>query len=175
MNQLAIVLLISFSGKALLAQDVYPDLNKSLETVIRSFPAALADVKGELIQSRGQTSEYRSKLTITGASAATITEQQMIGRKILSWKTVLYSGTDIEDIKIKYSEVFKQLNNSIIKSGSDKPFILSGKFREPFLAKTAVSHFALLPSTGELKDIKVDLILDRNGKMFLVYLNVYSN
>jgi hypothetical protein len=168
MIRLAILLLISFSTKALHAQSSDAEINHSLETVIQHFPSGLSGIKGQPIITRGLTAEYHSTINISGASPAIISEQQFPGRKLVSWKSILFSGINPEEVKIKYREVFNLLNNSIIKSGSEKPFILSGKFREPFITKTASSHFSLLPATGELKDVRVDLVIEKVAKGYVL-------
>ena len=175
MKQLAILLLITTLVKSLPAQQ--PDssqINKSLEVVIRHLPSGLLEFKGDLLNRRGQTSRFNSKLTIPGTTETIITEQAAFGRKDVSWRTVVFKTTNSTEASAIYTEIFNQVNNAIIRSISDKPYILTGKYKAPSGNKTTISRFQLLPSTGEMKDVKVDLILDETNGDFTLSLNVHD-
>jgi hypothetical protein len=174
MKQLFILLLIVSYLKPLRAQQ--PDssqINKSLEVVIQHLPSGLADFKGDLVNRRAQTSRFDSKLVIPGTSETIITEQAAFGRKHVSWRTVIFKGTNAAEAAATYTDIFNQINNAIIRSISDKPYILTGKYKMPSGNKTTASRFQLLPSTGEMKDVKVDLILEETNGDFTVSLNVH--
>src|SRR5687768_18192324 len=90
MKQLAILLLIISAAKSLRGQQLdSSQINKSLEVVISHLPSGLSEYKGDLINKRGQTSRFNSKLTIPGTLETIITEQASFGRRQVSWRTVV--------------------------------------------------------------------------------------
>jgi hypothetical protein len=174
MKQLVILLLIIYSAKPLPAQQ--PDsgqINKSLEVVIQHLPTGLAEFKGDLLNRRGQTSRFNSKLSIPGTAETIITEQAAFGRKQVGWRTIVFKTVNVADAVAKYTETFNQINNAIIRSLSDKPYILTGKHKTPAGNRNTTSRFQLLPSTGEMKDVKVDLVLDETNGEYTVSLHVH--
>jgi hypothetical protein len=175
MKQLAILLMILFSVKSLPAQQPDADeINKSLEVVIRNLPAGLTEIKGELINKRGQTSRYHSKVTLPGASETFITEQAAFGRKAISWRSVIFSSADADEAGKRYEALFNRLNNSIIRSAADKPFIISGKYKSPSNRQSTVSRFQLLPSTGDMRHVNIDLILEEVNGQYTLSVHVHQ-
>ena len=175
MKQLAILLMIIIGVKSLPAQQPEPDeINKSLEVVIRNLPSGLPDIKGDLINKRGQTSRFHSKLTLPGASETYITEQVAFGRKAISWKCTLYYSKNLIEVENRYEGLFNRLNNSIIRSSSDKPFILSGKYKSPSHRQNTVTRFKLLPSTGDMKDVQIDIILEEENYQDILSVHVHQ-
>ena len=175
MKQLALLLMIIVTGKSLPAQHADPDdINKSLEVVIRNLPAGLPDIKGDLINKRGQTARYHSKVILTGASETYITEQATFGRKAIGWKSVVFVSTDPAEAIKRYEALFNRLNNSIIRSAADKPFIVSGKYKVPSSRQTTMSRFQLLPSTGEMKHVNIDLVLEEVNGQHQLSLHVHQ-
>ena len=175
MKQLAILLMIIITGNSLPAQHTDPDeINKSLEVVVRNLPAGLPDIKGELINKRGQTARYHSKVILPGASETYITEQATFGRKAIGWKSVLFVSRDAVEAAEKYEALFNRLNNSIIRSAADKPFIVTGKYKAPSSRQSTMSRFQLLPSTGEMKHVNIDLVLEEGNGQYHLSLHVHQ-
>ena len=175
MKQLALLIMIIIAGKSLPAQHTDPDdINNSLEVVIRNLPAGLPDVKGELINKRGQTARYHSKVMLPGASETFITEQATFGRKVIGWKSVILVSRDAVEAVKRYEALFNRLNNSIIRSAADKPFIVSGKYKAPSSRQTTMSRFQLLPSTGEMKHVNIDLLLEELNGQYHLSLHVHQ-
>ena len=175
MKQLAILLMITLTAKSLPAQQPDADeINKSLEVVIRDLPAGLPEIKGDLINKRGQTSRYHSKVTLPGASETVITEQPGFGKKTISWRSIVFSSGDPGEAAKKYEALFNRLNNSIVRSAADKPFIVTGKYRSPSIRHTAVSRFQLLPSTGDMKHVTIDLVLEEQHGLYVLSVHVHQ-
>ena len=175
MKQLGILLMIALTVKSLPAQQPDADeINKSLEVVIRNLPAGLPDIKGELINKRGQTSRYHSKVTLPGALETFITEQPTFGRKAISWRSIIFTGSDADDAAKKYEALFNRLNNTIIRSHADKPFIVSGKYKSPSNRQSTISRFQLLPSTGDMKHVNIDVALEELNGQYTLSINVHQ-
>ena len=175
MKQLAILLMITLAINSLHAQDPDADeINKSLEAVIRNLPAGLPEIKGELINKRGQTSRYQSKITLPGASETFITELAGFGRKTISWRSVVFSSSNPNEAAKRYEALFNRLNNSIIRSAADKPFIVSGKYKSPSTRQSTVSRFQLLPSTGDMKQVNIDLMLEEQQGQYTLSVHVHQ-
>ena len=175
MKPLALLVMIILAGKSLPAQYTDADeINKSLEVVVRNLPAGLPDIKGDLINKRGQTARYHSKVILPGASETYITEQATFGRKAIGWRSVLFVTRDAVEAAEKYKALFNRLNNSIIRSATDKPFIVTGKYKAPLSRQSTMSRFQLLPSTGEMKQVNIDLVLEALNGQYQLSLHVHQ-
>ena len=77
--------------------------------------------------------------------------------------------------RAKYKEIYDQIENTIIKVEGQKPFILSAQYRTPTELHNFNSlTFELLPVTEEMKNLKIDLSLEKEGNIWKVKLNVYE-
>jgi hypothetical protein len=155
----------------LTAQGVFSNKTQVvLEKVIQDYPNHFYNIKGELISNVRQTMRYRSTLQLPGASSSTITLNTVAGS---GWScTVLESGS-FETAKNRYAEIYSQLSNSIITSGNQKTFILSGQYEMPAEdRKSTLIVFSLLPGVGDMKNLKVDLSLREEEKVWKIILSV---
>ena len=171
MKHLAILLLSTFTGQMLHAQPVASlSINKSLEIVIRSISGEGADMKGAEISRDGQTTRFQSNLLLPGLPSGIIEERRQ-GSSTISWKTVLHSSNSRTEAFNKYRDLFNSLNNSIIKSASEKPFIVSGRYKQPSDDNT-IMDFELLPAAEELKELKLQLIIEKSDDDYIIFLQV---
>jgi hypothetical protein len=77
--------------------------------------------------------------------------------------------------RAKFKEVYDQIENTIIKVEGQKPFILNAQYRTPTeLHNMNAITFELLPLTDEMKNLKVDLSLEKESNIWKVKLNVYE-
>ncbi len=158
----------------LFAQGVFSNKTQIiLEKVIQDYPNHFYNIKGELIGRVMQTARYRSTLQLPGSSSSTITLNTSSGFAGSGWAcTVLETGS-FETAKGRYAEIYGQLSNSIITSGNQKTFILSGQYEAPVEdRKVTRVVFSLLPGVGDMKNLKVDLSLQEEEKVWKIILNV---
>lgn len=144
-----------------------------LEKVIQDYPNHFYNIKGELIGQVRQTALYRSTLQLPGASSSTITLNTSSELAGSGWVCTVLETENFETAKSRYAEIYGQLSNSIIKSGNQKIFILSGQYETP--AEDRKSNrivFSLLPGVGDMKNLKVDLSLQEEEKVWKIILSV---
>ena len=145
----------------------------TIETVIQDVSTGYANIKGDLISKTGTQSEYKSKVQLPGALSSIVIQNKWIGKDVLSWRAILYSGNNFAEASEKFRETFKDLNNTIVKSGSEKPYILSGNFEEPALSQSTNLILMLLPAKGDLQNVRVELSL-QNKQGWIVMLRVFD-
>ena len=148
----------------------------TLQKVINDYPNHFRNIKGEILVENPQTTDYTSKVQIPGSVNTVITKYSSEdSTEIYSWKCVLLESEDFETVLKKYKEVYNQLKNSIIKLDGNKPFILNGTYVDPTEEKRyTASPFSLVPASGELKKIKVELTMEYLVTEWKVSLLVYD-
>ena len=144
-----------------------------LEQVIQDYPNHFYNIKGEMISEAMQTARYRSTLQIPGSSSSTITLNTSAGFVGSGWACTVLETESFETAKNRYAEIYAQLSNSIITSSNQKTFILSGQYEAPAEDRKS-SHvvFSLLPGVGGMKNLKVDLSLQQEDKVWKIVLDV---
>ena len=144
------------------AQGVFTNnTTATVETVIQDLRNGYVNIKGELISKTGTQSEYKSKVQLPGALSSIIIQNKWIGKDVYSWRAILYNGNNFNAAADKFKETFNEINNSVIKSGSDKPYIISGHFEEPSQSESTNLFLVLLPATGDLQNLRIELTLQK--------------
>ena len=148
----------------------------TLQKVINDYPNQFKNIKGEIIVENPQTTDYSSKVQIPGSVNTVITKYSSEdSTEIYSWKCVLLESEDFEIVSKKYKEIYNQVKNSIIKLDGNKPFILNGTYVDPTEEKRyTASPFSLVPASGDLKKLKVELTLEYLVTEWKVSLLVYD-
>jgi len=154
------LVLVPIAG-ALSAQGVFSNKTHTvLEKVIQDYPNHFYNIKGELIGQAPQTSRYRSTLEIPGSSSSTIVLSTANHPEAAGWTCTVQESRDFEALKTRFQELYNQLSNSIITSGDQKTYILSGQYEAPSEDKKSTRIvLSLLPGVGDMKKLKVDLCL----------------
>jgi hypothetical protein len=142
-----------------------------LEKVIQDYPNHFYNIKGELISQALQTSRYRSTLQLPGAESTVITVSS--GSRGSDWSCVVLDTKSFTEARDRFAAIYGQLSNSIITAGGQKTFILSGQYETPAEDKKSTSIvFSLLPGVGEMKKIKVELMLRQENSGWKILLSV---
>ncbi|MBL7697203.1 MAG: hypothetical protein JNK79_03565 [Chitinophagaceae bacterium] len=151
--------------------------HSTLQKVINDYPNHFKNIRGRLIDENPQTTDYSSTIQIPGALNTTITRYSATNDKeIYSWKCTVLESEDFELVSKKYREVYAQMKNSIIKLDGNKPFILNGSYGEPTDEKRFISSsFGLLPASGDLKSLRVELTLEFLVTEWKVSVLVYDS
>ena len=157
----------------LTAQGVFSNKTQTvLEKVIQDYPNHFYNIKGELISQATQTARYRSTLQLPGSASSTIT-LNTANASASGWTCTVLETGNFETAKSRYAEIYAQLSNSIITSGNQKTFILSGQYETPAEdRKSTHVVFSLLPGVGDMKNLKVDLFLHEEEKVWKILLSV---
>jgi hypothetical protein len=148
----------------------------TLQQVINDYPNHFKNIKGDVLVENPQTTDYASTVQIPGSVNTVITKYSSVeGTEIYSWKCVMLESEDFEVVSKKYRELFDQMKNSIIKLDGNKPFILNGSYEDPTEEKRyTASPFTLVPASGILKKLKVELTLEFLITEWKVSLLVYD-
>jgi hypothetical protein len=175
----SILLTIAFGVRAffLFAQDdVFSNkTNMALEKVIRDFPNRFHNIKGEMLSQHAQYTDFRSTIQVPGFATSIITKYNIPDSDTYSWSCTAIIAKDFATAKNKYQEIYDEIENTIIKVDGQKPFIVSGQFRTPYEGRKMNNIvFELLPAVGDMKSLKIDLLLEKDLSGWKVVLNVYD-
>ena len=177
MKALTHFLLLVIPFYAVAQQSVFSNQTHStIQKVINDYPNHFKNIKGTVLVENPQTTDYTSTVQIPGSVNTVITKYSSNEEvEIYSWKCVMLESEEFELVSKKYKEIFNEMKNSIIKLDGNKPFILNGTYEEPTQEKRYTSSsFALVPASGNLKNLKVELTLEFLITEWKVSLLVYD-
>ncbi|MEO5591721.1 MAG: hypothetical protein ABIR15_19465 [Chitinophagaceae bacterium] len=171
------LLLILFLCASCTAQGVFSNqTNNTLEKVVKDYPSQFKNIKGELLSSRPGSSEYKSTITIPGSVSTTIIQSAAAHKQSVCWQSVIYSGKEFDQAKSRFEELFNQIKNTIIKAEGEKAVIVNGMYIDPTADKTFTTiQFDLLPASGLMQKVNIDLLLQNTGNQWKIVLSVYDN
>ena len=167
-------LLFFFLTQTASAQGVFSNqTNVALQKVIEDFPNHFRNIKGSPI-SDNNGSGFKSTVEIPGAITCTVTDNGA-GNDKYSFKAELYQTSDFEKARKKFNELYNQIHNTIIKIDGEKPVILNGKYEVPDGERKFTSiGFHVLPATGQMGRLKVELSLQATSGGWKIALAVYE-
>jgi len=176
MRSLALSIAFLAYGIGSPAQDVFSNnTNIALEKVIRDFPNRFHNIRGEVLVQHPKTTEYKSTIQVPGSSACIITKYSLPDNDSYSWNCHVFQSREFSQAKNKFREIYDQIENTIIKVDGEKPFIVSGQYRTPYEERKLTNIlFELLPASGEMKKMKIDLTIENVEAEWKVSLNVYD-
>ena len=150
------------------------DVNAALQKVIQDYPNHFINIKGAKVTGNLATVQYHSTVEVPGSVNCVLT-QYAAKKEIYSWNCVILESNKFNEAKSKFTELYNQIRNTIVKIEGEKPFILNGKYETPTDDKKFTSVvFQLLPATGEMQKLKVDLTLQRTAQNWKLSLVVYD-
>jgi hypothetical protein len=176
MRNLTLIFVLMSPAWLFSQDDVFSNkTNQALEKVIRDYPNRFHNIKGEVIARHANSAEYRSAVLVPGASSCTISGYNAASSEVYSWTCTILSTKDFIAARSRYKEIYEQIENSIIKVEGQKPFILSGQYRTPTdLRDINTIAFELLPASGDMKSLRIELSLEKSLAFWKVKLNVYD-
>src|SRR5690349_17876822 len=150
--------------------------NSALEKVIQDYPNKFGNIKGALISENLQAASYESNVKIPGSLSCTISQTNFTNKKLFSWRAELYVASTFSEASDKYAELYKQIKNMIIKVQGAKPYILNGQYEAPSPDKNFQSVILnLLPASGELQNVKVEISLESQAGKWKIHLTIYDD
>jgi|ERR1035437_5672354 hypothetical protein len=158
-------------------EDVFSNkVNTALEKVLKDYPNRFHNIKGEILVQGPQTTEYRSTVQVPGSASCVVVRNNQNKIDAYAWTCTALKTVDFYQAKNKFKEIFDQVDNTIIKIDGQKPFILSGQYASPAEDnKSTAINFDLLPAVGEIKKIKVALVLLKEPREWKISLQVCDN
>ena len=149
--------------------------NLALEKVIRDYPNRFHNIKGDMISQHAQVVEYKSTISVPGASYCSIWKYTVANNEVYNWNCTTFNSPNFMQARAKFKEIYDQIENTIIKVDGQKPFIINAQYRTPTELHTMNSiSFELLPAVNEMKNLKIDLTLEKELNIWKVKLSVYE-
>lgn len=168
---LLLALLISLNADA---QGVFSNnTNAALKMVIEDYPNHFNNIKGDRISVYEPSVNYKSKVIIPGSVNCVLTQYKT--NEAYSWSCELFSSNDFQKAKTKFSELYSEIHNTIIKLEGQKPAILNGQYQAPEKdRKQTIIAFHFLPNTGIIQKLHVEMQLQSEGGEWKIVLQVYE-
>jgi len=170
------VLLIGLLAAPCMAQGVFRNqVNNTLEKVVQDYPSQFQNIRGERLPSDQGAMAFKSNIAIPGAVSTTITQSADNQKQLLSWKSVVYSTTEFNQARNRFEETFNQIKNTIIRAQGEKAVIVNGMYINPSADQTyTIIQFDLLPPSGIMQKVNIDLSMENTGTRWEIVLNVYD-
>jgi len=170
---LVILVIATFSA---VSQGVFTnDVNSALQKVIQDYPNHFVNIKGAQVMGNNQRVQYHSNVEVPGSLISVVTQYSASQKGLYSWKCVMMESEQFAEAKTRFTELYNQIRNTIVKIEGEKPFILNGKFETPTDdRKFTTVIFQLLPATGKMQKLKVELTLQQYLNDWKVTLSVYD-
>lgn len=171
------ILVIAFTlASACYSQGVFTnDVNSALQKVIQDYPNHFVNLKGAQVEGGTRTDQYHSTVKVPGSVNCMLTRYKADEKEVYSWKCVMIESETFNSAKSKYTELYNQIRNTIVKMEGEKPFILNGKYETPADDRKMTSIvFELLPAIGQMQKLKVDLTLEQTMSNWKITLAVYN-
>jgi hypothetical protein len=173
MRNVTLLLLFLILTQTIASQGVFSNqTNAALQKVIQDYPNHYRNIKGDRVTELTQSVSYTSKVQIPGNITCFFT-QNVTKKEAYSWKCELFESGDFEKAKTRFSELFNQIHNTIIKVEGEKPAILNGKYENPVSNRKFTNiHFHFLPASGIIQKLKVELALTHEDAKWKIQLSI---
>lgn len=112
--------------------------------------------------------------TIEKAVAGIVSKRESVKKEDSRWKAEVLETYSFETAVSKYKELYNQIGNSVIRIEGQKPYILNGQYEAPAEGRRNQIIFSMLPSTGQMQNVKVELQLVQLVGAWRVNLAVYE-
>ena len=160
----------------LFAQGVFSNAtNTALEKVIQDYPNQFSNIKGQLLLQNAEASNFESSIKIPGSISCIVSQSHSSSRAV-SWKADLFTSSNFAEASAEFTELYNAIKNTVIKVRGSKPYILSGQYSAPDKSKsyhTVVLN--MLPASGELHRIKVEISLEQQDTLWKLQLSIYDD
>ena len=168
---LLLALLISLSAGA---QSVFTNnTNAALKMVIEDYPNHFNNIKGDRISVYEPGVNYKSKVVIPGSVNCVLTQYKT--NELYSWTCELFTSNDFMKARTRFSELYNEIHNTIIKLEGQKPAILNGQYQTPEKdKKQTIIPFHFLPNTGIIQKLHVEMQLLAEAGSWKIVLQVYE-
>jgi hypothetical protein len=169
---LILALLLSLCARA---QGVFSNkTNAALKIVIEDYPNHFNNIKGDRISAYEPAVNYKSKVIIPGSVNCMLTQYNT--NETYSWRCELFSSADFQKAKDRFSDLYNEIHNTIIKLDGEKPAILNGQYAAPEKErKQNTINFHFLPNSGIIQKLHVEMQLQSEGGVWKIILQVYEH
>jgi len=170
------LLLILILAAPCIAQGVFRNqTNNTLEKVVQDYPSQFKNIKGDQLSSRQGATDFKSNIGIPGAVSTTITQTVAGEKQLVSWQSVVFTTNEFSLARNRFEEMFNQIKNTIIKAQGEKAVIVNGMFINPLQDQTYTTiQFDLLPPSGLMQKVNIDLVMENTGTQWEVVLSVHD-
>jgi hypothetical protein len=175
LQNLLILLLLAI--QSIRGQGVFSnETTVALQKVIQDYPNRFENIRGAVITSYPEATDYQSTVEIPGAVNAVISHYKASNKELYSWKSTVFVSESFEDASRQYTELFNQIRNTIIKIEGEKPFILIGTLQKPMESRRSTStQFQLYSAASVMQQLKVVLTVEHAITEWRIQLSVYDN
>ena len=172
-----VLILLLLTVQSMQGQGVFSnETTVALQKVIQDYPNRFENIRGAVITSYPEATDYQSTVEIPGAVNAVISHYRASNKELYSWKSTVFVSESFDDANRQYKELFNQIRNTIITIEGEKPFILMGTLASAFESRRSTStQFQLYSAASVMQQLKVVLTLEHSVTEWKIQLTVYDN
>lgn len=149
-------------------------LQSGLQKIVADFPLQFAGIRGELVDRNPQSTEYRSKLSVSGAEQCSVIAYSSDEKPVYSWQALMYRSEDFEEAAKKYKWLYQQVKGANIYYVRDQ-YTLRGDYQEADESRGfAVSTLSPVRPPVAYQKLRVDVSLQFEFPEWKVQLSVYE-
>ena len=148
----------------------------ALQKVIQDYPNRFQNIRGQVITSFPETTDYQSNVEIPGAINSVISHYRASNKEVYSWKSTVFVSESFDVASKQYTDLFNQIRNTIIRVDGEKPFILIGTLEKPSSSRKLTStRFQLYSAASVMQQLNVMLTLEHAVTEWNIKLTVYDD
>ena len=172
-----VLILLLLTVQSMQGQGVFSnETTVALQKVIQDYPNRFENIRGAVITSYPEATDYQSTVEIPGAVNAVISHYRASNKELYSWKSTVFVSESFDDANRQYKELFNQIRNTIITVEGEKPFILLGTMEKASDSRRSTStQFQLYSAASVMQQLKVVLTLEHTITEWKIQLAVYDN
>ena len=176
MKTVILAIIVVACSVDLSAQGVFSNAtNTALEKVLQDYPNQFKNIKGNVLNQNAQATDFESSVKIPGSISCVISQSNS-SAQAMSWKAEFFTSSNFSEASTKYTDLYNQIKNTIIKIRGSKPYILSGQYAAPEKSRSYQAVILnMLPAAGELQKIKVEISLEQVGSSWKLQLLIYDD
>ncbi|MEP6465664.1 MAG: hypothetical protein ABJB05_05140 [Parafilimonas sp.] len=151
------------------------DVSNALSKVIEDFPNNFNNIRGDIIGTGIQSTNYTCTVNIDGADSSIIIQNGEDKDNIYSWREVVFETEAFDEAKTKFHEYFNKIKGTSAIIDNKKINFLA-TYNSPDDSKRFASIlFIADPNIQQIKNVVIDLSLQYLFSNWQISISVYEH
>ena len=151
------------------------NVSNALSKVIEDFPDHFNNIRGDIIGTNVQSTNYSCTINIDDADSSVIIQNGEEKDNIFSWKEVVFEADDFAAAKLKFHEYFNKIKGTVATIDNNK-ISFQASYNAPDDTKRFASIlFTAHPHIQQLKNVVIDLSLDYLFSNWQISISIYEH
>ncbi len=146
----------------------------TLTSIVNDYPNQFKNLLGDLLVENPQSTDFSSKLNISGAVSSVITKYSAAGIDVYSWEALILITDDFAAASKKFTSLFGSINN-LTATLEGRNVVFKGASLNPIEEKKFSSiRFQLADTNSKYKKLKIELLLEAAMLEWTVRVLIYE-